>query len=103
MAVAFSMSRDLDELLRDQRPAQRRGQRISLFVHRVGLQRRQDVVAGKLLAHIQHMAADRACGHRALANLVELASLPEIERDGDHLGAVLLLQPGNGDRRVEPA
>jgi hypothetical protein len=49
------------------------------------------------------MTADRAGRHGALANLVELAPLPDIERDGDDVGTVCLFEPGNRDGRIEPA
>src|SRR5215207_5149775 len=49
------------------------------------------------------MAADRAGRHRALADLIELATLTDIERDRDRLGIVFLAQPWNRDRRIEPA
>ena len=94
---------DLDELLRDERAAERRRQRVAVLVERVGLQRRQDVVARELLAHVEHVRADGAGRQRAVADVLELLALSEVHRDGDDLGAVLLREPGDGDRRVEPA
>ncbi len=80
MAAAFSMCAISTSFFAISGRLERRGERIPLFVQRVGLQRGQDVVARKLLAHVQHVASDGAGRHRALANLVELAPLPEIER-----------------------
>ena len=95
--------RDLDELLGDQRAAERGGQRIPFFVHRAGLERRQNVIAREFLPHVEHVASDGAGADRPLANLVQLAALAKIHGDRDDLGVVLLLQPGNGDRGIEPA
>ena len=95
--------RDLDQPLGDERPGERGRQRIAILVQRAGLERRQDVVAGELLACIDHVRADGAERQRALADVRELAPLPEVERDGDDLGAVLLRQPPDRHRGVEPA
>ena len=95
-------ARDLDQLARDQRPAERGGERIAVLVERAGLQRGQDVLARELLAHVEDVRADRAHRERALADVGQLAPLPEIERHRDHLGVVLLGQPRDRDRRVEP-
>ena len=75
-------------MLRDQRPAERGRQRIAILVKRAGLQRRKDVLLRELVAHVEDVRADRADRKRALADVGQLASLPEIERHGDHLGAI---------------
>jgi hypothetical protein len=94
---------DFDELLRNQRPPECGGERVSLFIQRIGLQSRQNVIAGKFLTHVEHVAPRRPSGDGTLTNLIQLRSLPQVERDGDDLRGVLLLQPRNCDRRIEPA
>ena len=49
--------RDLDELLRDQRPAERGRHRIARIRQRAGLERRQHAVARELLARVEHVRA----------------------------------------------
>jgi hypothetical protein len=67
------------------------------------LQRRQDVAARELLAHVEHVRARRPDRQRAFAHIGQLAPLAEIERHGDHFRVVFFRQPGNRHRRVEPA
>ena len=76
---AFDL-RDVDEMLRDERPAERGGQRVAALVHRAGLQRRQDEVARELLAHVEHVRARRADRQRALPHVVQFLALPEVHR-----------------------
>ena len=63
--------------------AERGRQRIAILVQRAGLQRRQDVLAHELLAHVEDVRADRAERQRPLAHVGELAPLAEVERHGD--------------------
>jgi hypothetical protein len=74
--------RNLDELSGNQRPPESGSQWIPLFVERICLERGQDVVARELFADVEYVAPGRAGRDRALANLVELAPRPQIERDG---------------------
>ena len=67
--------RDLDEAARDQRPAERRRERIPVLVDGARLQRRQDELARELLADVQDVRAHRADRERALADVFELAPL----------------------------
>src|SRR4030095_5808034 len=65
-------------------------------------QRGKNVFARELLAHVQHVAAHGAGADGALADLRELAALAQVERDGDDFRVVLLFQPRDRHRRVEP-
>ena len=56
----------LDGELGDQRPAQRREQRVAEAVDRVGLDRRDDEVVGELLARVDRRAASIAPSCSAL-------------------------------------
>ena len=90
--------------LRDQRPARARSPADSDPRRARRLQRRQDVVARRTPRARRARARATAPSASARSRTsVELAPLPDVERHRDHLGAVLLRQPGDGDRRVEPA
>ncbi len=91
------------QLARDERPRERGFERIAILVQRVGSQGRQDIAARELLAQVQDVGARGAERQRAIADRFEIATLAEIQRDGDHLGAVRRLQPADPGRRVDAA
>ena len=102
--VAARTTRVLDRQLRDQRPPERREQRIAAAVQRVRLDRRHHVVARELLARVDHVAVERAQVERlALHDLVVLAGLAQVDGERDDLGLVLVLDPLEHHARVEPA
>ena len=94
--------RDFNELLGDQRAAERGRHRVLPFVHRPHLQRRQNVVPGKLLPDVDDMRSNGADRKRPFADVVELLSLAKIHRDCHDLGIVLVGEPLHGNRRVQP-
>ena len=57
----------------------------------------------EVLARLHDVRSDCAGGESALADVFELAPLAQVEGDGDHLGAVVLDEPGDGHRAVETA
>ena len=90
------------QVLDDQRPRQRRHQRVAVHVEGVGPQRRQAEVGGELLPGVDHLGLDRAAVQRPLPDDVHvLAALADVDRDRDHLGAGLLGQVRDGDRGVQ--
>ena len=90
------------EVLDDQRPRQRRDQRVAVHVERVGPQRRQAEVLGELVAGVGDDRLDRPAVQGALADdLQVLAALPDVDGDGDHLAPGLLRDPADGDGGVE--
>ena len=98
------LARVLDRELGDQRPAERREQRIAEPVDRVGLDRREHVLARELLARVDHVRVDRAELERlAPDDLVVLAGLPEVDGQRHDLGLVLVLDPLEHHARVEAA
>ena len=102
--VAAGLARVLDRELRDQRPPQRREQRIAVAVVGVGLDRRQDVLACELLARVDHVAVQGAELQRlALDDVVVLPRLPEVDGQGHDLGLVLVLDPLEHHARVQAA
>ena len=94
---------DLDELLRNQRACERGGERIAILVERVGLQRRNNVLARELVPAVEHVRSRRSERERALPQIGELAPLPQVHGDRDDLGAVSLREPRDRNRGVESA
>ena len=95
--------RDLDEELRDERPGERGGQRVGALVQRVGLEVRPDEVGHEALAGIDDVGARRAGRHRPLLDALAQRAAAEVDGERDDLDAVLLLEPGDGDGRIESA
>ena len=94
---------DLDEELGDERPGQRRRQRIGALVEGVGLEVRPDEVGDEALARIDDVGPRRAGGHRASLDARAQRAAAEVDRERHDLDAELLLEPGDGDRRIESA
>ena len=94
---------DLDQVLGDQRPGDRRAEQIEPFILRVGAEHREDEVAHELLAHVDDADVLDAEQLGLLARRLQLAALAEVGGEGDDLGAELGLQPFEDDRGVEPA
>ena len=92
---------DLDQLLADERAAERGGHRVAVLVDGVGLERGQDEIARELLADIEHVRPDGAGGERAVADFLELPALSHVERHRDDFGLVPLGHPRNGHRRIK--
>ena len=93
-----------DQVLDDQRPRQRRHQRVAAHVERVGLQRREAVLVGELVADVGDDGLDGAAVEGALADDVEvLAALADVGGHGDDLLAGLVGDPADGHGRVEPS
>ena len=94
---------DLDEELRDQRPGERGRERVGALVQRVGLEVRPHEVGHEPLAGIDDVGARRAGRHRPLLDALAQRAAAEVDGQRDHLGVVLLLEPGDGDGRIESA
>ena len=87
----------------DQRPRQRRYQRIAALVERARLQHRQHVVGGELRTRVDHLDVGGAGVERAGSDRLGVDALPDVDQQGDHVGVVLVGQPAQGDRGVEAA
>ena len=101
--VVCSIAGDFDQLSREDGAGQRRHERPAIVGQRVGLDRPGHPIAGELLADVEDVCAHGSGGERAIADFLEFAGLPEVQRDRDDVGVVGLGEPGNGDRRVEPS
>ena len=104
-ATASAPSRvgDLDEELGDQRPGERRRQRVGALVERVRLEVRPDEVRGEPLAGVDDVGLGGAGAHRPPLDALAERAAADVDGQGDDLDAELLAEPGDGDRRVEPA
>jgi len=103
--VGARRTRDLDLLLGDQWPGDRRAEQILPFVKRVHAEHREDVIADELLADVldEDVLGPDAQQFRLLARGVQLLPLPEIGGEGHDLAAVLGLEPLQDHGRIEPA
>ena len=94
----------VDQVLDDQRPADRRHQRVAVHVERVALDGRKAVLVGELVAGVDHDRLDRAAVECALTHhLHVLAALTEVDGDRHHLATGLLADPADRDRGVQAA
>ena len=103
--IRAHLVRDLDLLLRDQRPRDRSAQQIDAFINRVGAKHGEHVIAHEFLAHIldENVFGLDAQHLGLLAGRLDLRALPQIGREGHDLRAIFRLQPFEDDRSVEPA
>ena len=95
--------RDLDLRASDQRPRDRGAEEVGALVDRVRAQHREDEVPHELLAQVQDVDGRGAGAERLLADRQELLALAEVGAEGDHRAAVVLDQPPEDHRGVEPA
>jgi hypothetical protein len=101
--VAAGLACDLGLVLGDQRPRERGAEQVAALVDRRARDRRIDEVAHELLAHVAHDAVDRAGRACLLGQAGELLLLADVGGERDHLAFVLVDQPVQDHRRIEPA
>ena len=92
---------DAHEVLRDERPAERGRERVDALVDGARPQRRPDELAHELLARVHHVRAYRADVERALSSAFQVHLPAQVHRERCNVGAVLLLQPADGNGGVE--
>ena len=93
--------RHLDQQLRDQWPAKRRGQRVLTLVDRPRPQGWPAEALDEGSPGIEHIGLDGAGDHRSVSNRVEIRLASEIGCQGNHVKAATLGQPVHRDGRVE--
>ena len=96
---------DVDLRLADQRSRDRRAEQVDALVDGIGAEHGEHEVADELLAQVLdedifRLDAELQC---LLAGRAQLLALAEVGGEGDHLAAVLALQPLEDDRGVEAA
>ena len=87
-------------------PRQRGDERVLALVAGIGLQGRHAELLGHLRAGVDHHGLDRAGGQGPGADGIPVLAAPlgrlaDVDRDGDHLDALVLDQPAHGHRRIE--
>ncbi|BCI88668.1 hypothetical protein NIIDMKKI_38740 [Mycobacterium kansasii] len=93
-----------NQVLDDQRSADRRHQRVAVHVQGVVQDGGQAVALGELVAGIDHNSFDGAAIQCALPHhLHVLAALAEVNRHRHDLAAGLLADPADGHRGVQAA
>ena len=93
-----------DQVLDDQRPADGRHQRVAVHVERIGLDRRQAVLVGELVAGVDDDGLDGPAVQGTLPDHLHVfAALAEVDGHGHHLTAGLLADPADRDRGVQTA
>src|SRR5258706_159439 len=90
-------------MLGDQRPRNRGAEQVFAFVHRVGAEHRKHEVAHEFLAQVLDEDLLHAGHLRFLPCGFELLALAHVGGEGHHLAAVLVLEPLEYDRRVQPS
>ncbi|CFE47036.1 Uncharacterised protein [Mycobacterium tuberculosis] len=102
--AAAVLARRGDQVFDDQRPADRRHQRVAVHVQRVVQHGGQAVAFGELVAGVDDDSLHRAAVQRPLPYDVHvLAALPEVDRHRHHLTAGLLAYPADRHRGVQTA
>jgi len=94
---------DLDEQLGDERPRQRRGQRVDTLVQGVGLEAGPHELADEAVSTIDHVGTTGAGGEGTIGDAITQRVTTEVDRQGHDLRVVLLLEPGHRDRCIQPA
>ena len=91
-----------DQVLDDQRPGQRRHQRVAVHVEGVGAQRRQAEVGGELLPRVDHLGLDGAAVQRPLADRRRCPRRPGPRRRRPRSPRRRSVRRGTGSRRTCP-
>ena len=94
---------DLDEQLGDERPGQGGGQRVDALVEGVGLQVGPDELAHEALPPVDDVGAAGAGLQGSCRDVLAHRAAADVHGQGDDLDAVLLLEPGDGDRCIQAA
>ena len=94
----------VDQVLDDQRPRDRRDQRVPVHVQRVAGDGRQAVLVRELVAGVDHHRLDSATIDGSLTNhLHVLAALTEVDGNCHDLLTGLFTDPADGHRGVQAA
>ena len=94
---------DLDHALGDERPGDAGAQEILALVDRAGLDHREDEVARELLLQVGDVALGRAGAFGLGFQALEFLLLADVGAEGDDLGVILFLEPGEDDGGIESA
>ena len=93
---------DLDDALGDRGTREGRAEQV-FFIFGACLQARPDVVLDERLVQILDVQLGRAGRQRLFLQTVQLGALADVAGNGDHLAAVVFLQPRNDDGCIQTA
>ena len=105
--MRYSVSADgtgnFDLALGNQWPRDRGAKKVHAFIKRVGTEHREYIVAYKFFAQIldEDLLDAEHFGFRACR--FNLFTLADIGGEGDNFGVILILQPAQNNRGIEPA
>ena len=94
---------DFHEALGDQGPGHGGAEEVAAFIKRAGTQHGEDEVLGELFAQVFHIGFGCARLEGLFVHAVQVVFLPDVGGHGDHLAAVIDLQPLEDDGGVQPA
>jgi len=94
---------DLHEELRDERPRQRGREGIGALVERPGPDGRPDEALDELPPGVDDVGPAGSGAQGPIGDAGAERTAADVDGQGDDLGVVLLAQPGDRDRRVQPA
>ncbi len=101
--VGFFLCRNVDLSLGDQRPGNGSAEQIRALIDRVGAQHGKNIVLDEFFAQIADHHLARAGLDRLSPNRLEVFALAQVGAKRDHLAAVLLFQPAQNNRGIQPA
>ena len=101
--IGFFQTRNVDQMLGDKRPCNRGSKKVLALIDRVGPKHWEDEVADKLFAQVFNMDFLNAEFLGFFPSRFKLLALADISRKGNDLTVVLILQPFQNDRGIEPS
>ena len=97
----FSMGR-LHQVTGDERASQGGGQGVLVFIDRTGLESREQEVPHQGIPPVHGKGLRRPHLQRPLPDGLQVHHA-QVDGQGNHVGVIVLLEPGNGNRCVQPA
>ena len=94
---------DFHQLLRHQRAGHGSSEKISVFIDRSSFHSRPDVIFHKFFLNVENICFGSAGAVRFFFNFFKVFFLPGVAAYCDHFAVILLLQPGQDNRRVQSA
>src|SRR5438552_1304392 len=102
-AVGAKLQRDFRLALGDDGARHGSAEQVCMLVNCAGAKRRPNVIAHKFFAQIFDVRGRSARSKRFLARSFEVFLLADVADHGDHFAAVVFLEPGNDDGRIQAA
>ena len=101
--IGADLAGNFDLALGNQRPGNRRAEKINAFIQRVGAEHRKDEIADEFLAQVVDEDFLHPCGLGLFPRRLDFLALTEIGGECHHLAAIDFLQPFEDDGCIQPA